>query len=209
MAGKAPPSESTRPPTGGGVMFDMDGTLTRPYFDFDAIRREIGLPTEPRTPVLEAMERMTPPARARAQAILDRHEQAGAEASELQDGAREVVAALRGAGLPVGLLTRNCRRSVATVLARHDLTFDAVVAREDGPVKPSPESVLALCRRFGIAPTTVWCVGDYLFDLQAGHAAGATTVLMIGNADPPDYADLANHVIRRLDQLLPLLGVGG
>ena len=51
-------------------------------------------------------------------------------------------------------------------------------------------------------------VGDYLFDIQAGRAAGAgTTVLMIGQKEPPEYADQADHVIRRLDQLLELVDV--
>ena len=44
------------------VIFDMDGTLTKPCLDFDAIRAEMGLSGEP---ILEAMARMTPDERAR------------------------------------------------------------------------------------------------------------------------------------------------
>ena len=48
------------------VVFDLDGTITRPYFDFDAIRKEIGM-GENGGPVLEAMEKMSPDERRRAE----------------------------------------------------------------------------------------------------------------------------------------------
>ncbi len=41
------------------VIFDLDGTITQPFFDFDAIRAEMGLTRED-GPVWEAMQRMSP-----------------------------------------------------------------------------------------------------------------------------------------------------
>jgi HAD superfamily hydrolase (TIGR01549 family) len=191
----------------GAVIFDLDGTLTEPYFDFDAIRREIGLPTEPKTPILEALEQMTADQRARAEEILHRHEEEGARASELREQAWEVVEAIRRRSIPVGVLTRNSRRSLETFIVRHGLEFDCLYAREDGPIKPSPESVLDICRRLGVSPATAWVVGDHQFDLQAGNSAGATTVLMIGEGPRPDFAHRADYVIRRLKDLLCLLSI--
>lgn len=190
------------------VIFDLDGTLTVPYFDFDAIRREIGLPTEPRTPILEAMEAMTPAERDRCEEILLSHEEKAARESELWDDTAAVLEAIRQAGIPIGLLTRNSRRSVDIVLAKHGLAFDCIHTREDGPIKPSPEPVLAICRTLHADPTRAWVVGDYLFDLMSGNGAGATTVLMDGHAKSPPFADQADHVIRRLSELLPLLTDG-
>ncbi len=187
------------------VIFDLDGTITRPCLDFDVIRREIGLPTEPRTPVLEAMENMDAAQRARAEAILHRYEEEAAQASELQDGACEVVELLRLCLIPLGLLTRNSRYCAELVTVLHGLQFDHIYTREDGPAKPSPEPVYALCRQLGANPATSWLIGDYLFDIQAGNAAGATTVLMIGDKTPPDYADQADHVIRKLTELPRLM----
>lgn len=189
----------------GAILFDLDGTLTRPHLDFDAIRREIGLPTNPRTPVLEALERMTEQERARAQSILDRHEEEAARLSELQDGALEVLEAIQKLGIPTGVITRNSRRCADITLNRHGLNFHRVHTREDGPVKPSPEPVLAMCRHFRVPPQAAWMVGDYLFDIQSGNAAGAATILLIGRGERPEYADQARFVIRSLRELLPLL----
>ncbi|MCK5272001.1 MAG: hypothetical protein KAJ52_05470, partial [Sedimentisphaerales bacterium] len=60
------------------VIFDLDGTLTQPYLDFDQIRSEIG---NIDGPILEAMEQMPPPQRRKALEILHRHEQEAAENS--------------------------------------------------------------------------------------------------------------------------------
>ena len=208
MAGLRSSCGSSKPGrSAGAVIFDLDGTLTQPYFDFDAIRREIGLPIEPRTPILEALEHMTPERRARTEAILQRHEEDAALNSELWGDALPVLTAIRQAGIPLGLLTRNSRRSTDRVIARHAMRFDCVHTREDGPIKPSPEPVQSMCRRLGVPATSAWVVGDYLFDVQAGNAAGATTVLMIGDRPRPDFADQADHVIRRLSELLGLLAI--
>ncbi len=195
------------PGRAGAVIFDLDGTLTQPYFDFDAIRREIGLPTEPRTPILESLEHMPPDQRARAEEVLLGHEEKAARESELWDDTREVLAAICRQGIPIAMLTRNSRQSAEMVLSKHGLEFDLVHTREDGPIKPSPEPVLAVCRALAVSASSAWVVGDYLFDLQAGNGAGATTVLMVGQGPAPDFADQADHVIRRLTELLELLSI--
>jgi HAD superfamily hydrolase (TIGR01549 family) len=201
------PSSLPERPRIAAVLFDMDGTLTQPQLDFDAIRAEIGLPTTPRTPILESLERMTPEDRERAEAILHHHEETASAESVLQTGAVELLDALRRCAVPVGLITRNSRRSAGAFLERHDLVFDAVRAREDGPVKPSPEPILDICKAIRAAPHQTWFVGDYLFDLQAGRAAGTTTVLILNNEPAPDYADQADHTIKQLDELIALLSL--
>ena len=188
------------------VLFDMDGTITRPVLDFDAIRAEIGIAPEP---ILEAMERMSAAARARAETILLRYEAAAAAQSELSDGAAETVRTLAAHGIATALLTRNSRASVRTVLEKHGLSFGHVYTREDGPLNPSPEPVLAICRALDVPPSATLMVGDYLFDILAGQAAGARTALVIHDGPPPAYADQADHVIRRLAEVLTICGVGG
>ncbi|GIK16593.1 MAG: hydrolase [Planctomycetota bacterium] len=184
------------------VVFDLDGTLTAPMLDFDQIRREIGLSAGP---ILEALQDMSPADRARAEIILERHERHAAENSTLHENARDVVHALRRRGHPTAILTRNARRWVDVVLSKHAIQVDAVRTREDGAIKPAAEPVLDLCRRLNADPVASWVVGDYLFDLQSGRLAGTRTVLMIADAALPAFADQADFVIRRLDELLRII----
>jgi HAD superfamily hydrolase (TIGR01549 family) len=188
------------------VIFDMDGTLTRPWLNFERIREETGV----HGPLLEALSGMTPAQRAKAMAILERHEAEAAAHSELQPGAAEVVAAVQDSGLPTVLMTRNSRRSVEMLMERHDLSFDVIRTRDDGAVKPSPEPILAVCRLLDVEPRRAWSVGDFHYDIICGAAAGAVTVLLLdAAAERPVWADEADHVIHRLDALLPLLGLDG
>jgi phosphoglycolate phosphatase-like HAD superfamily hydrolase len=90
------------------------------------------------------------------------------------------------------------------VLDRLGLTFDVAVAREDGPAKPDPESIRAICRRLGADPARAVCVGDWLFDVQAANAAGAVSVL-VARGRRLDWADQADIVIDTLDELEPIL----
>ena len=187
------------------VIFDMDGTLLLPKLDFDLIRREIGLDGGP---ILEAMRGMRPAARARTEAILRRHEDRAASSSVLQPGAAEVVAAVRQAGIPAVLMTRNSLRSVRAFSERHGIEFDMFRTRDDGPMKPSPEPVIEVCRRLRVDPRDAWVVGDFHFDIICGAAAGSTTVLLLDTArERPDWADEADIVIHRLPELLPHLGL--
>ncbi len=179
----------------------MDGTLTRPQLNFDAIRREIGSIPEGQ-PILESVAGMSPADRARAEAVLGRHERQAAATSELQPNAARIVAEVRQAGIAVALMTRNSRRSARAFGERHGITFDVIWTREDGPVKPSPEPVLSICRRLGVAAEHAWVVGDYHFDILCGRAAGGTTVLFIEpGAHRPPWADESDIVIADLAEL--------
>ncbi|MHC4062881.1 MAG: HAD family hydrolase [Planctomycetota bacterium] len=186
----------------GAIIFDLDGTLTVPVLDFDAIRAELGLADGP---ILEAIAHMDDAARARAEAVLERHERRAAYDSILQEGAADSLAALRRRGHRLAILTRNARRWAQVVLDKHGLLMDAMRCRDDGAIKPSTEPVEALCAELGCRPGESWMVGDHLFDIQSGSDAGCTTVLFVGDRPAPDYAHRADHVIRRLGELPALL----
>ncbi len=185
------------------VIFDLDGTLTKPYLDFDAIRAELGL----EGPILEAMAQMDSVSRQRAEVVVLRHEREAAENATLQDGAVEVLTACRARGHPIAILTRNARSTVNLVLQNHGITVDALRTREDGAIKPSAQPILSICEELRADPRCSWMVGDYLFDIMSGRAAGTHTVLMIGDRPAPDFADQADHVIRRLVELLSIIDV--
>ena len=189
----------------GAVIFDLDGTLTVPYLDFKNIAAEIGVDG----PILEAMRSMDTRSRRRAERILSRYEHEAAENVVMQSDAADVVKACRSDGRPVAILTRNSRTTTDIVLARSGITVDAVRTRDDGEIKPSPLPVLSICSELQANPRESWMVGDYLFDILSGEGAGTSTVLMVGDKPAPEYAAKADHVIRRLRDLLPIIGVDG
>ncbi|RME40170.1 MAG: HAD family hydrolase, partial [Planctomycetota bacterium] len=160
----------------GAVIFDLDGTLTKPYLDFDAIRAETGVTG----PILEAMASMDETRRREVETVLLRHEEEAATRVDLQPGVREVLDGCRRRGYGTAILTRNSRRSVATILRRFDLFVDALRTREDGAIKPSPEPIRSILRELHADADRSFMVGDYLFDIQSGCQAGTKTVLMIG-----------------------------
>lgn len=181
------------------VIFDLDGTLTQPVLDFDRIRSDIGLPAG--TDILESIAAMNPDARSRAEQILLDHENNAAQNSTLNHGAKEILDILHRRKLPVGLLTRNQRRNAQLVAAAHDLHFDAIVDRDDGPVKPDGFGVRFLCERFGVLPHRTLVVGDFRHDLQSAKNAGAIAVLIRTYASCEQFAHLADFTIDRLDEL--------
>ncbi|HEV7302484.1 MAG TPA: HAD family hydrolase [Tepidisphaeraceae bacterium] len=155
------------------ILFDMDGTLTRPMLDFDAIKAEMGIGDRA---ILEAMDEMSPADRQRCEIILDRHEELAAEGSELNENCMLVLNDLRRRGLRIALITRNSGRSVETVLAKHGLSFECVIARETCTPKPDPAPLFMACQMLGVPPAGAWMIGDGRYDIEAGQAAGISTV---------------------------------
>jgi len=182
------------------VIFDLDGTITQPFFDFDAIREEIGLDRNA-GPILEVMAQMSDRQRQRAEQILHSHEQRAVEESVLNNGTRQTLKTLGNKGIDVGILTRNTRSNALAVLEKHNLKFDAIVSREDGPVKPDAFGVLSLCERFNVEPAETLVVGDYLFDLLCAKAAGAIAVLLKNHARAEQFVPYADFAINTLDEL--------
>lgn len=158
-----------------GVIFDLDGTLVDSGLNFDAMRVEMELPAG--SSILEALDTMSEPRASRCRAILAEHEQLGVERARLMHGVTELLAALYARQIPTAILTRNSRQSALATLARLNLSFELVLAREDAPAKPDPAAIWMICRAWQLEPREVAIVGDYKFDLQAGRRAGSRTVL--------------------------------
>jgi HAD superfamily hydrolase (TIGR01509 family) len=186
------------------VIFDLDGTITRPYFDFDAIRQEIGLARDS-GPLLESIEKMTPQQRQKAEKILYKHEEKAVIESKLNKGAKKTLSTLRKAGIHIGVLTRNKRDNAHAIARKHNLKFDAVIGREEGPVKPDAFGVLQLCRQFGVEPAETLLVGDYLYDLLCAKAAGACAVLLTNHRQADDFAEHADFCIENITKILQII----
>mgnify|MGYP002642105445 CR=1 FL=1 len=192
------------PPPFELVIFDMDGTLIELMLDFQAIRRHLGI--APDKGILEAIADMDPARRREAEAWLVQTEHNAAERAVLMPGALETLAAIREANIKIALLTRNTRASMQTVIEKFALQFDLAWSRQDGPIKPEPDSVLKACTILHAAPGRTACVGDFEYDLLAANAAGAVSILIVPG-QRPQFADIADHMITKLAELPALLRI--
>jgi HAD superfamily hydrolase (TIGR01509 family) len=160
----------------------MDGTLTEPMLDFPAIKAEMGIGS---TPILEAMEQMSPAQRQRADQILQRHESTAAASSILAPGCAQLLDWAAKQNLRTAVITRNSRASVDAFLDRHRLPIDAHISREDCPFKPHPAPLLLACQRLGVEAGECVMIGDGQYDIEAGRAAGIRTIwLSLGRPRP-------------------------
>lgn len=187
-----------------GVVFDMDATLVDSRLDYVAMKTEMGLPLD--QPVLESLAKISDPATTeRCLTILARHEREAAETAWWIDGACELLEHLIGAGLSVGIVTRNSRVAAELTLGRLGSPVRDLLTRDDAPHKPDPAAIHILCSRWALPPARVVMVGDYLFDVQAGRNAGAGTLLFAteqtDDADRRLAVELADGVVTHLSQV--------
>ncbi|MBW2367064.1 MAG: HAD-IA family hydrolase [Deltaproteobacteria bacterium] len=195
------------------VLFDFDGTLTQPgAIDFDVICREIGCPAD--TPVLEYIESLADPQKkASAWQVVERFEMAAAAVSQPNRGAEKIIAHIRDSGLRLGILSRNSLASIRRALNNftkiQENDFDYVVSR-DLPVKPKPhpEGIYHAARAMGVDADQIMVVGDYIFDIQAGRAAGAVTVFLENGNGTAGASVAGDFSIAHLDDLKDILRMG-
>ncbi|MBW2094471.1 MAG: HAD-IA family hydrolase [Deltaproteobacteria bacterium] len=194
------------------VLFDFDGTLTKPgALDFDEIKAAIGCPHE--IPVLEYMRGITDPVRRQEVSdILDTFETRGAEISEPNTGAEAIIPYLKEQGILVGILTRNTLKTVIRALENFEATgisdFDLVITRDDQlKPKPHPEGILWAAEEMGIKPEDILMVGDFAFDMEAGKKAGAITVFLDNHGKQRAEVERA-FSISTLEELKEIIEMG-
>jgi HAD superfamily hydrolase (TIGR01509 family) len=184
-------------------VFDLDGTLTKPVHDFADIRRQLGIP--PQADILGYLASLPPAA---AQPLIDRLHAIEMELlsrTEAAPGAVPFVRSLAARGARLGILTRNSR-----VIARQTLAVigladcfppEQIIGRDEAPPKPSPDGLQQLATRWGVPVSRLVMVGDYLYDLQTGRAAGAATI----HVDPSGafrWPHLADRCVATLQELV-------
>lgn len=106
---------------------------------------------------------------------------------------------LRQAGLKLGLATNDGEMPALRHLDSAGIRdhFDFVAGYDSGHgYKPGPGQLLAFATHVGVAPDKIAMVGDSLHDLQAGRAAGMTTIgVLTGLASAEALAPLADVVL--------------
>jgi HAD superfamily hydrolase (TIGR01509 family) len=182
-----------------GVAFDLDGTLVDSRLDFAAIRREIGCRAG--TGLLEHVAGLADPeAAARAQAVIERHEMAGAEAASWLPGAENLLRTLSSLRTPVAILTRNCRPATERTLSKLGIRVDLVLTREDCRPKPDPDGLLKIAAAFELPPSAMIYVGDFRFDIEAAERAGMHACCY-RNFRTLAYAERAGWIVDHFDEM--------
>jgi HAD superfamily hydrolase (TIGR01509 family) len=186
-------------------IFDMDGTLTLPAHDFDAIRSALGL--IPGRPILEQLAEIPESRATELRRRLAEIELEIAQRATSQPGSLELLDSLRSRRTRIGILTRNSHANALETLSRCGLARyfrpEWILGRESCDPKPSPDGIRKLLALWRASPGQTVMVGDYLFDLQAGREAGTATVY-VGPAGKHEWAALADvrvpdlHELRRL-----------
>lgn len=195
------------------VLFDFDGTLTRPdSLDLSIIKRRIGCPVDKY--LLEYIDSLDSEARRReALHRVDAFEREAADQARPHAGAEELVRFLRGQHIRMGILTRNSRKAVQIALRNFRAVdagdFEQIITRDD-PVNPKPsgDGVRLAAHRLEVPPEEMLVVGDYPLDIEAGYRAGAVTVWLQNHPEAPRPECPCDFVITRLDQIREIVRLG-
>jgi len=189
------------------VLFDLDGTLVETNIDFPLMKREMfrlavdaGMSADDLAGldilgVVDSAARFLTDARKPADAarlreeamrILEEIELRHAGETREIPFAKELVSRIRERGIPIGIVTRNCRPASELSLRIADIQADVLICREDSDNhKPHPEPVLLALSRLHADPRNSVMVGDHIMDVQCGKAAGTKTIGFLR----PDRAD--------------------
>ncbi len=165
------------------------------------LRRALELAPTPETRV-EIRRRLDP--------IYDRFDEDALSRWALREGARELLADLRGCGIRTGLVSNIGTRAVTGALRKFGLEGDleAVVTRDDvAAMKPDGGGIRRAMGALGIAEGGTLMVGDSLSDLGAARSAGVAVAIVAGGESAP--ADVAaarpDHHLQRLAEVADLV----
>lgn len=127
-------------------------------------------------------------------------------------GMRDALRTLDEQGYRLAVVTSKIRPNTQRELASVELDdfFQVVITADDvESPKPHPAPVLMAVSQLGLTPDEALLIGDSVFDLRAGRAAGVDTAAALWG--PFDYEQLANEKpdfwLERISSLLKLLGV--
>ena len=97
------------------------------------------------------------------------------------------VAALREAGLRLGIVSTKYRRRISEVLQREALLhgFEVVIGGEDVEQhKPHPQGLFAALERLECSPASVVYVGDSVVDAELAKRAGVPLIVVLSGVTP-------------------------
>lgn len=183
-------------------IFDMDGTLTVPLHDFEAIRIELGLPGV--TDILAAIEAKPADEAKKIHRKLAEIELRVAKETKAQPGVHDFIEQLVARGFPVGIITRNNLHNTDVTLEvmnmKQFFPDSEILTREFTPAKPHPDPVLYFINRWNANKDETVIIGDYKHDLESGNAAGIHTIYF-DSRKIGQWNHMAELTVARWDEL--------
>ncbi len=180
------------------AVFDCDGTLVDSQHSIcTAMTRafeEQKLPAPDRLSILSvvglslphAMARLLPGAEPdfhdhlseRYKIAFQRMRRDQAVSEPLYPGIADLIRQLDGDGWLLGVATGKSDRGLALCLASHGMAahFVTLQTADRHPSKPHPSMLLAAIAEAGAAPETTVMIGDTVFDIDMGTAAGVRSI---------------------------------
>ena len=167
------------------VIFDMDGTLTVPYINWQNLRAQIACP--PNKNIIDHINSLPIERAQHANNILLSTEREAAEQAAINEGATELVHTLKDRGLKLALVTNNHREAMHIVLQRYGLTFDTALSRDDGTLKPAPDLIIKALNQLNAHPHEAIGIGDSQYDILACEAAGVQCIYLTHGSPKLDH----------------------
>jgi N-acetyl-D-muramate 6-phosphate phosphatase len=213
------------------IFFDLDGTLIDSAPDLgtaaDKMRQARGLPSLP-----DALYRPMAGAGARGmlkvafdmspdhadfasykEIFFDNYEASigAADARTFAfNGVGSMLRALESCCIPWGIVTNKSKRFTDPLVTLMPVLLGAcaVVSGDTTPfAKPHPEPLLEACRQADVDPSDCWYLGDDKRDIDAGRAAGMTTMAVTWGYEGEHELTTwgSDHVLDQPEQLIQLL----
>lgn len=110
------------------------------------------------------------------------------ETTALYPGVSGGLAELRAAGITLAVLSNkptDASRKILNALGVGEKFAEIIGGDSDFPLKPEPDALFALMRRFDCPPDQCWMFGDHYTDLETARRAGCRKALArYGFGDP-------------------------
>jgi phosphoglycolate phosphatase len=140
--------------------------------------------------------------------ILHKIEMQAAEKGSLIPGAKRALESLRGKGVKIGIVTRNCEEAVRKVFPDINDFCDVFVSRNSvKKVKPHPDHLIYVMESLKTSGRESVMVGDHIIDIQAGKRVGMKTIgVLTGRTKKEEFEQAgADHILRNAIEVCELL----
>jgi phosphoglycolate phosphatase len=119
---------------------------------------------------------------------------------------------LRGKGIKVGIVTRNCEDAVRKVFPNIDEFCDVFISRNSiRKVKPHPDHLTSAMKALDVSREETVMVGDHIIDIQAGKRVGMKTIgVLTGRITEEEFeAAEADYIMGEVSEICSLTQSAG